>query len=197
MAQAPLSSDFEVIPNPTLSYYDTIPTEYFAPGYCGCRNECKALYGINSICSECDRPHRFDEDRDNDTSTFSCTWCGDMIVNMEYDIRKHLNECDHSPRPLIFTEDVMCSCTQYCYCGHTPRFMNNYTHRFTETRQETRFYDGRPVWVDVRNVTRRHRPEMFDWNLDRIGYPPNHQALIADANERADNRIDPLNQPGR
>ena len=199
MAQALLNtySEFELIPDPTRIYFESLPEAHFAPSFCNCRRECKAVYGINSICNDCEKPHRFDEDRDNANSTFTCTWCGHEVVNMEYDIRRHLDYCDHSPRPKIYTEDAMCDCILNCYCGYTPRFLATYTVKFYESSRESRWINGCQISREIPNITYRRRPEMHEWNRQRLGYPPNHQELIVDANERVGIRPTPISLPGR
>ena len=142
MANLPqIPGQFDSVPDPTDPLPDMPSTSSEAPENCPCQGPCKVKCDFGSICETCDKPHRFDYGRNNAYSTFTCTWCGSHVVNMERDIRQHLHLCTRKPHPRnivdprIIVEDDMCNCIIYCHCGLTPCFMDTYTVSFKDTRR--------------------------------------------------------------
>ncbi len=181
-------------PDPTRPYFQLAPTTFETPEVCPCGDVCKSFFGMESMCDDCGKPHRFDDKRDLRYSTFTCQWCGDHVVHMERDIKEHLQCCSHRPHPQIYLESEMCDCWQgnNCSCGLTPYFFHTHTMYYEEL--QPREVEGETIHMS--NFEDNMTEEMMVWNENRLGYPPKAQPMIVRANNSTENRLPLLKRKG-
>ena len=46
---------------------------------------------------------------------FKCLWCGQLVLNLQREIREHCANCTHRPFPTIYDEKDMCNCPHCPY----------------------------------------------------------------------------------
>ena len=129
--------------------------------------------------------------RQNHRSNFCCGWCGDMVLNIETEIRAHFSECSHHPTPIVRVENEMCDCTECCFlCAEAPMIMDTYTMAYQYNREVVRNplnpQDRVPRWAmgleveaqiaqevyEVPNLEPRNVLPLTRWNYHRVGEPP-------------------------
>ncbi len=169
-------------------------TRFIEPFPCPCAWDNKVCLLPTIMCKECQRPHRLDTMRDNCHSTFLCVWCGQVILNLEREMREHCANCTHRPYPTVFIESDMCKCPKCPYkcsqarpfqeCFNTQIIRNNvkYVHPTfpTDPDEITTLENMTPqeIFRYARESTitphvQKRCPKSFkNWDNCRLGQPP-------------------------
>ncbi len=165
---------------------------------CVCGPQATCPMGNRIMCSECAKPHRLDCQRDNNFSTFLCTWCGVYVLNREKEIKAHMISCSHGPFPFTLVDSDMCGCECVHRCDEAIGLMDTYFVQYVAERQELK-HPAYPdpfscdTWVksdpweveyaqetfDVPNMEDRPlSSEMVRWLITQQGPPPDATPMV-------------------
>ena len=169
-------------------------TRFLEPFPCPCSWDNKTCILPTILCKGCHKPHRLDTIRDNHNSTFLCVWCGQIVLNLQREIREHCANCTHRPYPTVYVETDMCKCPECPYkctqarpfqeCFDTQIVKNNvkYAHPIYPTDPEEiaivqsmtpeEIFRYARESVTKAHVTKRCPKAFKDWDQCRIGQPP-------------------------